>query len=160
MKVLIPIAHDHQQMPEVDAGIMAQTVPCEIIYHRGRNTGLSHMDMVVSGTACENRNILRQYADGKYTVMMDSDVDLRPCPTVFQCCQIYLDYHTDVDVVAVSTKGHTGRGVICEACCMWRTEALRAYTFVATKEECCCVDMGRKLKVRWLNQATELRRKK
>jgi hypothetical protein len=157
VKVLIPIGYDEFRLPEVDAGVACQTIPSETVYQVGPRP-TTKRPVVVGGSETENRNVLRQYADGPYTACLDSDVDLRGCPTAFACCVLYLGAHPDVDVVALDTKGHTGRGPVRISCSVWRTEILKAYTFVATKDECCCVDVNRRLKIKWLNQIWEIKR--
>lgn len=157
MKVLIPIGYDELRLPEVDAGVWAQTISCEPVYQVGPKQ-LTERPSIVGGSEADNRNLLRQFADGQYTACMDSDVDLRGHPTAMACCVLYLDAHPDVDVVAIDTKGHTGKGGVRISCSVWRTDVLKKYEFVATDRECCCVDVNRRLRIKWLNQVWEIQR--
>jgi hypothetical protein len=93
--ILIPMADGHRLSTLTLYGISIQDITLSIIPLTRPNGGHE--------LEASNRNLLKQYAEGDYVCMMDSDVVLLN-PTDASDCLTYLKTHPDVDAVALDTK--------------------------------------------------------
>jgi hypothetical protein len=146
--VLIPLAPTHRICNKVQAGLDLQMEVHQVFTWCDPATGLTPRAHEML-----NRNSLKVYISEPYTVMMDSDVVLID-PRTFYRMSCELEWNTDIDAVAVDTKGinqklETERGHVIIACVMYRSEVLRKLHFRSEDGRCCCYAVNRDINIQY-----------
>jgi hypothetical protein len=155
INILIPMADGHSLAPEVVRGISMQTVDCRVF---PLTRPMDMQDKRIS--EAESRNLLRQYTDGEFCMMMDAGTILTS-PTDIEDAISALTQRVDYDALAYNTKIHktadalafdvTNRHIDI-GCMIIRSEVLRRITFRSViPKSCLCVTFNQDCKIGWVD---------
>jgi hypothetical protein len=145
--ILIPQKDGHGLHKTVLHGLSIQDVDFKVI---SISRPSDRHPPIIGGSEAECRNLLKEYASDPYTFYMDSDVECTSSHDLSDCIT-FLDSHTEWDAVVLDTKTRIQKPNVIIAFMCIRKTVLDTYTFMATNRECCCRDVDKKLRVRYLD---------
>jgi len=157
MNILIPLADGHPIPKAVMAGICAQAGDNKVyVISRPEPDPTKNYPHDRHMAQCENMNLLKKYASFPYTLYMDRDVVFTSDHDLSDMAS-WLDAHEDYDAIALNTKNincleykEKNRHVIIACMCI-RQLSLDKYTFVSNGNECPCLDLNRRLRIKYLD---------
>lgn len=148
MRILIPMADGYPLCDATIKSIARQTVPCDIYTVSRPKPHASDLGLIRNSEAA-NRNLLKKYATPSYVFYMDPDVVFTSDHDVEDCMK-FLDESVSYDAVALDTKGGLHPHV-CIACFCVRESSLKGYVFTGDHDHCCCLDLNKKMKIKYLD---------
>lgn len=141
-RVYIPVSSNNSELSlGVEAGILSQTIPCEIVICATpgeRNSHRKYTLLRCKGEAA-SRGMVRQKAiasGDEFCFMMDKDIVLN-IQTIFE--SLLNELHADPLLGLVSVKPGHGDGVVDIGFAAWRVAAMPE--FKPSDGTCMCVDV-------------------